>query len=190
MQIELMDTKRLKIHLTEEELSGFSTDFDMLDYKNAETRELMWDLLALAKIQTGFESKNKRIYIEAFQTGDKGCTLYFTLLCDVKPGPKEAVAYEFEEFEDVLKAGRYMEGLPSSLYLLEDKYIFLLYGKKDTVPKKTTHALQEFGRLCGKGPLYESYLMEYGKPLLKRQAAQRLGEFFNSKDAIEKASLQ
>ena len=191
MNIELIDKRRIKIHLSLGDLESFNTDFEMLDYKNAQTKELVWDLLTLAKIQTGFDATNKKICIEAFPSADRGCTLYVTLLkesapvsCPIKSeaskrGVHKYVAYSFENFEHLLSACGYIADLKASLYTINEKYVLLTSAESYDLSGKTEHILQQYANNkeeCGR--LYKSYLCEHGKLLIEDDAANKLTEIF------------
>jgi len=181
MNIERIDKKRLKIHLSGQDMKDFSAEFKTLDYKNSETRQLVSDLLNLAKIKTGFDSKNKRMAIEAFQTSDLGCVLYFTLLSNVDKAKKtKYFIYEFDDFEHLLAVKKDIKTTASALYMLGDKYILVIKSEEseNTVDMRLLHLLEQYAVKRKDSSAYRIYLSEYGKLLIDEDALCTLDKYF------------
>ena len=66
----------LKVSLTREDMEFYDIEFDMLDYKNSETRRALCNILDEAKRSFGFEASADTLYIEAFRSRCGGCELF------------------------------------------------------------------------------------------------------------------
>lgn len=66
----------LKVSLTREDMEFYDIEFDMLDYKNSETRRALCSILDEAKRSFGFEASADTLYIQAFRSRCGGCELF------------------------------------------------------------------------------------------------------------------
>lgn len=66
----------LKVTLSREDMELYDIEFDMLDYRNNETRRVIWSILDEAKRSLGFEVARDSLYIQAFRSKCGGCELF------------------------------------------------------------------------------------------------------------------
>ena len=80
MELIIISDSKLKVTLTSDELSDFSLDADTLDYSNAETKKMFWDLLAHAKHAVGFCTDGHRVLVQLYPSKSGGCEMFITKL--------------------------------------------------------------------------------------------------------------
>ena len=182
MDIEQIDRNKLKIHLEKNDLSDFDIDFEALDYKNKQTRDIIWDLLDVARIKTGFDAFQKKIFIEAFKSPAGGCTLYFTLLnASRMPAVNREYPYiyEFSTDEDMICAAKSIpvDSIESKLFAFDGKFRLILYPN-GRLSIQTKSVMSEFGNQVGFGQGAEAFTGEHGKILISKRAIETVNEYF------------
>ena len=186
MNIQKLDSCRLKIYLEKQDLQSMDITFEQLNYDSAPTKQMIGDLLDAAKIQTGFDADNRKLFIEAFQTLSGGCTLYFTLLGneDARPQPvkKGVCVVEFQQLEDAAKALGTLKNprafCQSKLYAYNQAYRLILYANYP-LDKDKTRKLTEFGTVIGRGSLCAAFTAEHGRELMAADAVGQLLTYFS-----------
>lgn len=138
MELLMIDANKLKITLSEKELSSYSLTCDSIDYDNTETRRAFWSILDEAKHRTGFDAASDKIYIQVYPARDGGCEMFVTKL---KSAGRPAVAvrremlpgsllFRFSALRDMLSACAALAAagyvLPSSAYETGGTYYLLL----------------------------------------------------------------
>lgn len=69
---------KLKITLTQDELSFYGMDLSALDYSSTETRRAFWAILDDAKHATGFDAASGRVCVQIYTSKTGGCEMYVT----------------------------------------------------------------------------------------------------------------
>ena len=78
MEFILIGEDKIKITLTDEDLSEFELCADELDYANTETKRMFWDVLSRAKARTGFDTDGQRVLVQLYPSKDGGCEIFVT----------------------------------------------------------------------------------------------------------------
>lgn len=130
MELVRISENALKVMLTREDMESYDIAFEMLDYKNIETRRALSKILAEAKRAVGFAAESEKLYIQAFSDGEGGCELF------VRRNESTAEQlYEFLSFNLLLGgcARLYNCGFSgeSEAYYGEDRYFLQLSGKSE-----------------------------------------------------------
>lgn len=186
MNIQLLDSCRLKIYLEKQDLQTMDITFEQLNYDSPPTKQMIGDLLDAAKIQTGFDADNKKLFIEAFQTLSGGCTLYFTVLGNdetpVQTPQKGVCVMEFEQLEDAARALGALKNprafYQSKLYAFQKVYRLVLYANYP-LDKDKTQKLTEFGTVIGRNSLCAAFTAEHGRELMGADAVNQLLTYFS-----------
>lgn len=76
MELIKISRNALKVTLSREDMELYDIEFDTLDYKNSETRRVIWSILDEAKRSLGFEVSRDSLYIQAFRSKCGGCELF------------------------------------------------------------------------------------------------------------------
>ena len=80
MDMILINENKLKIMMSQREMSDFELSCDSIDYDNTETRRALWSILDLAKHKTGFDTAQNRVYIQVYPSREGGCEMFVTKL--------------------------------------------------------------------------------------------------------------
>ncbi len=201
MELLMIDANKLKITLSEQELSSYSLTCDSIDYDNTETRRAFWSILDEAKHRTGFDAASDKIYIQVYPARDGGCEMFVTKL---KSAGRPAVAvrqerlpesllFRFAALRDMLAASAALSAagyvLPSSAYEADGRYyLFLTVPAAGTVaPPATLPAAQKADALSPLPPMLPlpekpAWGYQEPKPSVLPGLADLLGEFGESVD--------
>ncbi len=78
MEIIVIDDSKLKIMLTPEDLKSFEIETEDLDYSNTDTKKMFWDILSIAKHETGFDTDGQKVLVQLYPSRGGGCEMYVT----------------------------------------------------------------------------------------------------------------
>lgn len=156
MELIKVNSLKLKIILTPEDMREFEITNETLDYGSAKTRKAFRSILEKARCETGFDTKNDHIYVQIFPSLDGGCEMFLTRRGRLLPEPDEqkgtylkkkySPVYdrqskqyryiaETDNIENIIKLSLRMKesgfsGL-SSLYASKDKYYLTIKFPKN-----------------------------------------------------------
>ena len=188
MEIKQIDSRRLKILLSGEDLDAINLSYEQIDYQNPETREFLFSLLETACLTTEFKA-NSRVAIEIYPTNQRGCVVYFSALDDppkrwkVRRHIVSPAIYLFDDVDTLIKGSVKLfhrashRILKSSLYRGEGRYWLVIYPL-DMVENITLAFLDEYASRCGEGLLVASWLDEHAQLILKDHAVDLLCSYF------------
>ncbi len=80
MELILINSSKLKIMLTDDEMKKYDLDTDTIDYDTTSTRRAFWSILDDAKTRTGFDAASDRVFIQLYPSKKGGCEMYVTKL--------------------------------------------------------------------------------------------------------------
>ena len=78
MNIEQIDSRRILISMTENELEDYSITFEALSLSEKQTQRVLKELMDRAAQRTGISFRDKRVLIEALKY-EKGCIFLLTV---------------------------------------------------------------------------------------------------------------
>lgn len=156
MELIQIGENALKVTLTREDMERMRLAFDDLDYANAETRRVIWNILDEAKRTLGFTASRERLYIQAFSDMHGGCELFVRRTEEAE----KVSLYRFCTLQLLLLACARLANCgfaeESRAYLGEGgAYFLLLYAEPVLF-------LAELGMLL---PFREAFLAEHATPL-------------------------
>ena len=192
-----MTPNRLKILMDKSDLKKFNISFLTLDYKSKKTREVFWEVINIAKFETGFDPSGSKLLIEAFPEKDGGLSLYVTKLAyqalnEIPENSLYNVAenlntyiFRFDSTDDILDACKLFlkkEVKISDSRLFEHEGAFYLIfdafadsQKEEADIRKLVLNLSEYGsRIINKG--LECYLAEHANILIEESAIHKMIE--------------
>ncbi len=85
MEFILINENKIKVMLTNEDLSDFELRADELDYSNTETKRMFWDVLSRAKHKTGFDTDGQRVLVQLYPSRKGGCEMFVTKIGNLSP---------------------------------------------------------------------------------------------------------
>ena len=187
MVIEQLDESRLFVLLSKEDMDRYKITFEQLDWHDCHSRQVVKELLALAREQTGFSALNKKLLIEVMPQREN-CLILFTLL--PKEGKKkrrvykikeesQTVVYEFPTVENALcaierlyKQGGINGG--SRLFFTNGCYQLILSPKKH-LSTRASVLLSEYGKISRRAKTMAAVAQEHGKLLAGNNAIETIG---------------
>ncbi|MBE6903412.1 MAG: adaptor protein MecA [Ruminococcaceae bacterium] len=166
MKLQLLDKNRLKVILEKDDLSYYDLSFATIDCKDRHTKEVFYSVIEQAKIQTGFNPKDKRLLIEAYPEDNGNILLYFTKIVSEKNESTELV-YEFAQIDDILDSFKifkksFIRTFDFNIYKLKDKYFLSFIADTDDNASLSSMMLElnEYGK-HNESFNKKSYLDEY-----------------------------
>lgn len=88
MELIPVNSQKLKIILTKDDMDGFDITNEELDVSSPKTRKVLGEILEKARAEAGFDTIGK-LYIQAFPSIDGGCEMFFTKKSKLFPEPEE-----------------------------------------------------------------------------------------------------
>ena len=92
MDLILINENKLKIILTNEDMTALDIKCEDIDYSSTGTRRVFWELLDKAKQQTGFDPVGDRIFVQVHPDKTGGCFMYVTKINTPEQRPPETPA--------------------------------------------------------------------------------------------------
>ncbi|MBP3705710.1 MAG: adaptor protein MecA [Clostridia bacterium] len=182
MDINAINKNKIKISLTDEEISSLFGGYDNLDYNNPYSKHMLDMLLNTAIKNKSFSLDSERLLIEVKQEFS-GCSIILTKIYATAPKryKRMSISYNVASFktsEDMIKCilALYNSNLnikKSDLYLIDSEYNLILYS---FVPNTF---LEEYCKNISSNKTPLGYIEEYGTPLCLGDAVNRLGKIFN-----------
>ena len=175
---------KVKILLTDEDLSELSIYYEELDCENENTRDIILELLDLAYRETGFYPGEGHLFVEAYPA-EQGCILYFTSLCEAQEEQSVCtpVIFAFESSETLIAGARTLfqtyghRIFKSELYFDGNTYQLAVYPL-DQSNLQSVMLLSEFASPSKKGELSVRLLKEHSRVLLPERAIEQLTCYF------------
>lgn len=187
MRMEAIDSHRIAVELTSEDLKKLDITFEEMDYANIETRRVIWTLLDEARKTLHCDiDPSGRLLVEAVPLPNGGCILQFTvpqgdIVHTVRPCTVgESLVYEFNSSDDLLKASKRLmksgEKLDSELFLSPDDKRYRLIVHPNAPGNSVSMILSEHGELCGKGAFIAAFTREHYFSVLNGDALERMAD--------------
>lgn len=182
MNINTINKNKIKISLTDEEVSSIFGGYDKLDYKDPDSKFKLDMLLNNIIRDKDFSLDSERLLIEVIQELS-GCSIVLTKIYE-----KNAKRYKklvlkgriahFDTVEDMIEGiiALYNSNLnikKSDLYLLDKKYRLIIYTATPS------EHLGEYCKNITNKQIYLNYTEEYGTPLCIGDAVNILGKTFS-----------
>lgn len=179
MEMIKVNTMKLKIILTKQDLDEFNITNDNLDYGTEKSRKVLKSILEKAKKDVNFDTGQDRLYMQFFPSVDGGGELYITRKPVILPQdtPKETKIYKnkytiknkaknsdgyiitFDKSESLIQLCKRLSKekifLSSSLYLHDCLYYLYI------------HSITSYSKLSKDSPDFDldsnaSFICEYG----------------------------
>ncbi len=158
MEITSLGKLSIRIKLEQSDMDKFGVTYDDMDYKNARTKHIIWELLDKARESAGFDTDGKKLHIQIFPSKQGGCELYISKISASCEGFDEK-SYRFSSLESALAALVYLKKMNlicrAKLYSMGGFWFISAdaelseYGEKLNEPLEID-VLREHGRfICG-----------------------------------------
>ena len=180
---------RIKVVLTENDLSEMGLNLETINCSDPETRLLLRAVFKMASLKIGKEFDSEQLLIEAYPHVLGGGILYFTPLKriarrkrlrikQVLKAPDTAISYVFCDGGDFLQAVELLYShsrtreLPSQAFSIDNKFI-LVVNSPDNLSE--LQEAKEFSSLFLQGNHIKKYTCEHGTMLAGDNAIFKIG---------------
>ena len=193
MELILINSSKLKIMLSLDDMKKYDLDADGIDYDKAETRRAFWSILDDAKNQTGFDAASDRLFVQLYPSKAGGCVTKMsvprlpaarhneqTVLRDRSFGGREQTdAYGFDSMDALLCVARRLLSLgfegESSVYRDHAGHLFLFLSRYGVgAPLDEFSFILEYGRAENVEQL-KLYIREHATCIRDHDAVECLG---------------
>ena len=160
--------------------------YEKIDYNDKKTRQFVVSLLYKLKKSSQIDTAQSKIFIEAFQTEEKGCVLYLNIVSEktinhiLKTETKNPLITQFEDMHDLkqmLKNSlfqRYINTIfKSELYYKNNTFILIIYSCCKQ-PKKLSACLLEHGTRMEDGELNKKLIKEHSDLVINSNAIEKI----------------
>lgn len=203
MKIEKITDNKIRIILNIDDLKAKNIDLHSFMSNSIESQSLFVDMLDEAEKAVGFYVEDSKILIEALASAEGFFVFTITKVEDDSPKKRtlrikrklsntnlKKTIYVFDTFEDFCSFCTYINNgyfkdiknfaKNTSLYCFEDKYYLILSEINIQISniKGFFATVSEFAKSINHADSFESKLLEYGKPIMKRNALKRCAEYF------------
>ncbi len=185
MRIVAINEFRVEVTLTPEDLNDFDITYERMDYADADTRRVLWTLLAEVRRMNGVSlDLSGRLLIEVNREADGCCRVCFTSLPQ-KDGRNAAVrqlvksetapvVLECGDLDSVVRAAAAQKtDTPAALYRLGNRYRLVLSVNSDEREAAVLRAC-DFGELPPEPSLCAAECAELWQCLVPENAAALL----------------
>ena len=94
MELIVINSSKLKIMLSGDDMKKYDIDADKIDYDTTATRRAFWSILDDAKTETGFNAASDKLFIQLYPSKKGGCEMYVTKVVDASPEKETKPIYE------------------------------------------------------------------------------------------------
>lgn len=203
MKIEKITENKIRIILNNDDLRAKNIDLHSLMSNSIESQTLFVDMLDEAEKTLGFYTKDSKILVEALASSDGHFVFTITKVEENTPKRKgvkikrktaktsyKKAIYKFETFDEFCSFCSYIKSSKLNklsgfakntiLYLYNNTYFLIIIDINLNYPKLKNFyaAISEFAKHIDYSKCFESKLVEYGKPLMKRNAIGRSINYF------------
>ena len=185
MRIVTVNEYRVEITLTEEELREYDITYEQLDYADADTRRVLWTLLAKVRQTNGADiDLSGRLLIEVRRETDGSCRVCFTSLPQ-KEGQSAAVrqlvktqaepiVLECAGLDDAVRAAAAAKSDASGALYHKNGVYRLIFRVNSEEHNRTALRAAEFGELLPRAALAAAECDEHWQCLAPDNAAALL----------------
>lgn len=188
MIIQTLDRKRMLINLDENDLQIFNIKTSAFSFRDEPTKLIIREILSLAVIKTGLNTKNRTLSVEALPYR-QGCYILVTLKnkSDRKKfrikQVESTVLIRFFTAEALLDAisilyPKNMQAVNTDLYLYNGARYLLLRSNK-RIPDSIILTLSEYGKCYPCSKLMSALLAEKSQLIRQNDAITYIGEILD-----------
>ena len=173
MELILISDSKLKIMLSQKDMTKYALRIEDIDYDNTQTRRAFWSILDEAKHKTGFDAAKEKIFVQVFPSRCGGCEIFVTKLENgVSPDDLSVQVtqrnrreiYRFSDIEDLLRVCKILNERgfdgESSAFCDDKCYYLSLTGHHSFIDEYADmrenknyiyHILEHCDRICATG---------------------------------------
>ena len=191
MELIVIDSQRMKIMLSGEELSSYNIDATTFDPEEEQTKRILYDIVDRARRSAGLDTAVGGMFVQVFASSDGGCEMYVTDysrlgeeenisegdMCEDNSTKvrKRRPVYRFDRIRELMLACRALYKLGyrevSDAYIQDSSEVYLVLSEWE----RETWAALEFAEPVFFGGM-QLYLSEHTRPIIEGDAVSVLGE--------------
>lgn len=192
MRVERIAKDKVRIFISFDDLEERGIDKDEIWKNGRKVQELFWDMMETAYVEVGFEVAGP-IAVEAFTMPTEGVVVIVTRVpslpsaedeeedtIQLHPDPLSNFIFEFDDFENVIRAAYAIEDYGANAKLFAYKGAYHLYCDEKSVPESQYEfllsVLSEYGQFSD---ATLAVLEEYGTCIFSDYAVDELTERFS-----------
>ena len=168
MELILISDSKLKIMLSQKDMTKYALNIDDITYDNTEARRAFRTILDEAKSKTGFDAARERIFVQVFPSRCGGCEIFVTKLegdaaaSTVRKGAN--CIYRFTDIDNLIAVCSILvnQGYDgeSAVYCDKNRYYLSISGEHRFIneyadlrenKKYIYHILEHCDRICTEG---------------------------------------
>lgn len=206
MCFELLSQQKLKAVLTGVDLQQYHLTYEKIDYRDAETKAALINILECARLETGYFPASGKLFVEIYPLGD-GCIIYFSCAQGMEPLSvsdialsavqgylpqavdsyfpiTEPLVFTFESCDVMITACTKLFSMychrvrKSALYYFDGYYRLILYPL-DGKGSLSAAFLCEYAQPTGRGDLLAAYIAEHGTPIAEENAIDKISYYLS-----------
>lgn len=195
MEFIVINSDKLKVILSEEEMVEYDIHPDKFDYSDNVSKNVLRSVLDKALSEAGFDSRKTKLFVQMFSSKAGGCEIFISKIerqncstyeTDYNISRKHLICYIFLDFKTMcnlcLRIKETERNYKTSLYSDNETKYCLLFTKNDHIPSYLSCECDD--------QFYPPYLCEYGNAVESEiKFLDYLNEHYNciiSEDAVEK----
>lgn len=189
MIVKALDKNRVKILMEDRDIEQFGLPFEKLNYEDPYSKAFIFDLMKIAREQTGVDFQESRTMVEVVPGASRSYYILMTKLMGdgensvefdkAEQGETTQYIYQFESGENLLRfCTKTKDAAPSELYYLNGFYYLVLHVLPQRMAELggTMELIEEYGNKCLYDYVNEGILAERGELLMKSNVLQNLGK--------------
>ena len=194
MRIERLNSDKIKVTLTLQDLISFDIDITELSPNSKELHNFLFSIMETIRVETGFNPYNGQVVVEATPSDD-GMSILVSRIkkdsgkitrSDIRRGVTikakrknrtEAEIYYFEVFDDLCAALALLSEeilLLSSLYKLNGTFCYIMPSMAQSTQARAV--LAEFSSKKSRYPMQPAYITEHGILVAKHENLVNMAE--------------
>lgn len=182
LTIEKLSNTAVKITINKYEMMRYGVSFETLNENNAETRNMISDILTNMCLSTDINFTSARLFIEAFSVSAAGCILYISVINDDYeiyepyidyifdfPGLSECIGFVKHMSENIRSSSQ-----KSILYTSDGKRMLLYMDTAIEYEDYIVSSASEFGAEISSEELFVQFVDEHFECLINENAINAL----------------
>lgn len=187
LKIDLVDYKTVRVFLSPDDMRELSLEYETMDYSNDKTKRAVKTILHAVNAVLSLDLNSSKLFIEAFpgEEGDKSCILYISMLEKYKGSARRElstpIVFSLNDIDSLSAMSERIFRqyshlvLKSSLYLMDEKYMLMIYTYS-RLDKKLIALASEYAVIYGRGKIADSFIREHAHELIASNAIETVVE--------------
>ena len=203
MRIEKINSNKIRIFISREDLNEWNIDFNSVTGNTPAAQDMFWSIMEQAEREVAFFAKDAQLIVEAVSNHVDGFVMQVTKVADencpakarreqirnnnyrVRRKAKFDVGtnfiYKFNNFDDLVEATKQISSKffgKSKVYKYASEFFLHITLNESEPVAAIDNTLIEYGRRIMYHAISDGFLSEYGKLLIEESAVEALANNF------------